>query len=466
MNTKSISGLIFLLAILGICYFFTVHQFAKDPVTNPTTIGFTKNSANLAVRIAPDFLFTDYGKFYQSNHFAKQGQSLYATVYVKNLKPKNNTTDKVSRLSANLNPPFFQLLIYPLSFFGYFTSLKLWVAISVACGIIAAGLIPSILKINYSGLGFLLVLALFIYFPTFINICYGQVSLLLLPLLISAWGCARNNKSTSAAIFLGILASIKIFFGLFFLYFLIRKEWRALCLFIATGIICALLPLTIFSVNNYFDYQAVLHHIWWYSSSWNASLYGFLLRIFAISPEKNIALFNLPRLGHFLYLTLVFFLVIGLIKFLRPSKYFTPSTKCDLDFSIIIVAILLIGPLSWIYYFSFLIIPIVTLYKLANDGYYSIEIKLLLIISIMLSSIPFANLNPEEIKQASDILLRAGIYFYALIILAGLLFFLRYQINQLQIPSKKLPFSSYLNKLLYTMAFMPSIAVIISSFAK
>lgn len=438
MQTKVFSSLLIgILFLLSILYFLEI----KGEATN--------------------FLYSDYGKFYASAHFAAKNESLYSSIFFKEPKkndPLSQTT--VHRLPGNLNPPFFEFILYPLTLLSYKASLITWLIFGIMCGIISALLTSAILKIQQPILILGLLVGLFAYYPTLITIQFGQVSLLLLPLIISAWWAARNKNWEILGITLGIAVNIKLFFGLFVLYFLLRREWRALLWFCFASIVCAVLPLLIFNLKNYLDYHLTLHHIWWYTSSWNASLFGFLLRLFGGDNEKNIPLAFLPTLSHFLYWSISLLIVACLSIFLRQSSKIDPQTKCDLDFSMTLVCMLLLAPLSWLYYFIFLLIPFCVLFNLIEKDRLSLGFRLLTCFTVIISSLPFPLTLPSDIKYANTIFLGCGVYFYALVLLFGLIFSAKvYLANDKNYLKQKstVEIPAHLIFLLYTMALLPSL---------
>lgn len=420
-------------------------------------------------------LFSDYGKFYESAQFAQHGLGLYTPIHIKEYPGLSITDDRsnnkfknvephISHYAANLNPPFFQLLLSPISQFSYATSLFIWLGFSIACGIIAISLIIKIISAEKSKLAIpALTLALFAYYPTFVSFQFGQVTLFLLSLLVGGWWAAHNNRPILTGMLIGIAASIKLFLGLFFLFFLLRREWHSLFWFGFTILICAILPLSVFPLNDYISYHHILNNICWYTSSWNASLYGFILRVFGGHAEKNIPLWLLPHLGHYLYWIIYSCIFIAVVKLLQPNHKIPRATKCDLDFSVVLVSALILSPLGWLYYFPFLIIPFLTLFSIARSKHDSIALHLVICLVLIASSMPFALLIPVKINTAISIFLYSGIYFYVLVLLLILLGLAPRRLaitSQTQQPcTRSIP--NYLVIFLYIVAFLPSASGVI-----
>jgi hypothetical protein len=424
-------------------------------------------------------LYSDYCKFYHSQRLMIEGKNIYSPIYfIKNksattsghallAKPESNPKQAI-RLAGNLNPPFFTLISFPFAYLSYPHALLLWTFFSLLAGCLSILLIQQ--KLDPSSLHslpccLLLLIAFLSYFPTFANLQFGQVSLLLLPFLVLAWRAAHEQKDIIAAIFLGLAASLKPFIALFFLYFLIRKEWRALSVFILTLLIAALIAAVFFGLNTYMAYYQACQQIAWAASNWNVSIYGVLLRLIG-GTEANTALIPIHVHGFFTacYLFLSGLFVLMLYWFLRPINDADPQKKTDLDFSIILIAMLLLSPLGWMYYFPLLSIPFLVLWHLAKKGLYPIALPLLLATLLLLSNIPIS-LIPTNAIQANNVLtvfLGSMLYFVVLIVLASLLIVIRNQLNKQSVSNfERIPPSLLL--LVYIVVFLPSILGIIKT---
>lgn len=387
-----------------------------------------------------NILYSDFGKFYHSQQLLIQGKNIYAPVYF--VKNKLNTSThatktksthpKVLKLGGNLNPPFFTLISFPLAYLSYPHALLVWTLLSILAGALGILLLQQKLDPHNfsSSCALLLLITLFSYFPSFVNLQFGQVGLLLIPLLVCGWRAARTGKAINAAIFLGLATSLKPFIGLFLFYFLMRKEWRGLCAFFATLLSCALIAMLFLGMDSYVAYYHACQQINWAASNWNVSFYGFLLRLWG-GVESNVALLPVPGLITYLYPCIAGLFFLAMIQFLRPADIQTEK-KLDLDFSVIIVGMLLLSPLGWIYYFPLLSIPILILWQFSKKGIYPIALPLFLMTCIFLSNIPISLFGSAQINAANShrIFLGSLFYFLALIGLASLLFLLRYRLTR------------------------------------
>ena len=197
----------------------------------------------------------DFYKFYISAKLYWEGKSIYSPVPKIILeKPKEKVSDwlkndqsqaiQSSRDTehANLNPPFQTLLLAPVGLIKYEQAFLIYSFISIISGLVAVLLIAHETANEKYELSFLFIFMIIImlYFPTWSNILYGQLSLVLLLLITLAWIAARNGRDALGGIYLGLAMSLKIFVGLFLLFFLVRRRWRLLFWFIGTFMLLSL----------------------------------------------------------------------------------------------------------------------------------------------------------------------------------------------------------------------------------
>lgn len=386
-----------------------------------------------------NILYSDYGKFYHSQQLFIQGKDIYSPIYfVKNklntdthLNNHQSKHSKILKLGGNLNPPFFTLISFPLAYLSYAHALLIWTLLSVLAGALGILLLQQKLDAQAFSLAcaLLVLIGLFSYYPSFVNLQFGQLSLLLLPFLVCGWRAARQKKTISAAIFLALASSIKPFIGLFLFYFVIRKEWCGLYAFLLMLLGCALLAMLFFGFDSYVAYYHTCQQIKWAASNWNVSIYGFLLRLIG-GHESNIALLPVPGLINVLYPLLAGIFFVAILQFLRPTFDISTKQKVDLDFSVIITAMLLLSPLGWLYYFPLLSIPILILWQWAKNGIYPIALPIILMICIFFSNIPISLLDSHEIHTHNVLQVFGGssLYFLVLVGLTSLLFWLRYHL--------------------------------------
>jgi hypothetical protein len=331
----------------------------------------------------------------------------------------------------NLNPPFQTLLLLPFGWVEYSKAYWLWSLFSVVSGLAAVRLIYGARRKCFSGKAwnFWLTVIFFFYFPTYTTVHLGQFSLFIFFLLILAWSLTRQKKDLIAGILFGLLLSLKIFTGLFLLYFLLKKRWRLLGWYLGSFAFLSLLALGVFGSGTYLNYFSALKTVDWQAASWNASIFGFMTRIFGGSG--NIPLIDSPTLGFMLaYLACAVLVIIYGFQ-IYSDKNRGRNTSFDLEFSLTLVLVLLLSPLGWMYYFVFLFLPAVVLWQTAETQGLNTT-KILIILAWILSSYPHNLIYPKDLQGNLTIFTyTGGVYFYALMIFLCLTIFIKHRSSQI-----------------------------------
>lgn len=256
----------------------------------------------------------------------------------------------------------------------------------------------------------LFVFANLIYLPTFANITFGQVALLLNALIIFTFLALKKNKPILAGILLALALNIKLFFGVFAIYLIAQKRYRALFSFIIVSLIFALIPLFIYGTSIYEGYFFSLSNISWYAVNWNASFYGFFSRLLGDSHHIFNTPFSFADVAKLIY-DMFFWLYLFLIYWFSRKNKNTES----LAFSFTLSAMLLISPLGWIYYFPLLLTALlINLKSFETNRYYPLFFTLILL-ALFLSALPFPIIR--DYKSSAIILVSKGNIFFLSLLL-------------------------------------------------
>jgi hypothetical protein len=240
------------------------------------------------------------------------------------------------------------------------------------------------------------------------------------------WLDARNGRSLRAGIVLGLASSVKIFFGLFFIFFAARREWRLMATAVLTFVAVNLIGLSIFGFQNYYQYLAQHSAVSLYvNASWNASLMAFFTRLFG--GAQNIPILSVPMLAYSLIYG-ISGLLIGMIVWISAPRKAdaAPVSRFDLGFSLSLIAMLLISPYGWIYYFPCLIIPLTISWRLTSHLNNRRSYRAILLVIWALSSWPTRLISSESAKLNDPLIwfTSAGFYHYALIAFSAMLMLL------------------------------------------
>jgi hypothetical protein len=152
----------------------------------------------------------DFAVFMRSARWLRQGLDPYLQL--------------IALHAPNANPPGVLIALLPLTRFSDSVAFALWTTASIAGLWFSLEKTATALKLP---LGTLFLVAAGLQGVS-ASIRFGQITLLLLPLMTLAWLADRQDRRTAAGAWLGALVAVKPFFGLYALYMLWRREWRTL----------------------------------------------------------------------------------------------------------------------------------------------------------------------------------------------------------------------------------------------
>jgi hypothetical protein len=356
---------------------------------------------------------TDFSKFYASARFFWEGKPVYSPVTNQFFPLLEQHPELVQEsLHPNLNLPFQTLLTAPLGLLEHGAAFWAFSVLSMVCGLISVVLLSNAKpeSTDRKWVALIYTVLLLAYYPTWVNARLGQTSLIILVPIAFAWLAGRQRHDQAAGIALGIAISLKPFVGLFFIALLAWRRWRLLFWCVVSFLSCSLIALVGLGTDAYQDYLAVSRQVTWYSASWNASLLGFFTRLFGGS--ENTPLVNQPWIAW----GLTAFVSAGLVAavwWVYSRLYSGHSTvNWDLGFSVTIVAMLLISPLGWMYYFPLLLVPLVAGWTASSSmPRWS---RAPLVVAWALSTAPLSLVAPADMNISLASITWESVYFYAL----------------------------------------------------
>ncbi|MDP6709638.1 MAG: glycosyltransferase 87 family protein [Alphaproteobacteria bacterium] len=293
---------------------------------------------------------TDFAKFHASARYFVQGGDIYAEVPWDAYGGLPEGFDSKRRsMPPNLNPPLQTLLFVPLAHASYASGFRLWSALSIVMAVIAVWVAARAVAIGGTvpRRTFLFGLALFVYFPTWVCIVFGQLGLLLLLLVALGWSAARRGRVWTAGLVLGLGLALKPFLGLFLVLFLLLRKWRlslaTLVAFLAfTGI-----GLVVMGLEPHLRYLEILGRVDWYFPRWNGSAMGFWTRIFGGGAFQPLV--DMPGLAQVLGLASFGFGLVVLAVLARLLRDLGETTRLDLATALTLLLTMFMSPLGWIY---------------------------------------------------------------------------------------------------------------------
>jgi Glycosyltransferase family 87 len=266
-------------------------------------------------------------------------------------------------LPWNAHPPVSAMLALPFGRFSYSQAQLFWNLANVPFLILSIVLVIRDLGVPFAPASILPLGALILgWYSIYSQIQHGQLNILLMALITTAWSLDRRGRSTGAGLALGAAAALKLFPAFLFLYFLAARNGRAILAgaiaFLAlNGAAIAILGLADF--DTYF--REVIPSVANYQSSrQNVSLAGFWLRLFDPHPNEHIVAFATVPLA-----ALAFShgtrLAVALLVARAAWKSRTPFER-DRAFAIAVFGMLLVSPIAWPHYFLMLAMPLAWLW--------------------------------------------------------------------------------------------------------
>lgn len=318
-------------------------------------------------------------------------------------------------LAVNLNPPIFLALFSPLAKINYPLASLIWFFLTFIPGLIAAEISfryvfsKSFIQKNR----LFLYLAYLAFFPTIMNVSIAQIGGILFLFMMLGYHYYCSKQDYLAGFFWGFIIAIKLFPGLLFLYVLHQRRINLFWIMLAVFCVCTLLPIVIYGPTIYSQYYSMMATITWYGDSWNASLYGFLLRIFTIVPAIKLSLQTIQ----IMYLLLFTTLLLIYLNRLGANKQDNHQPFC-----LTLVMMLLLSPLGWLYYFSLLLFPFLLIWANSmNQNHTNNSRERMWLLCLFFVSFPINNISLKPSLDIIDLFSFSSFYFYGLLLLAYLL---------------------------------------------
>ena len=299
--------------------------------------------------MATQLHMNDFGKFYYSARLFLDGGDMYG--------PSPATALPISDFEVgqllNMNPPHFHLIMLPLALLGPDRALQTWVVLNLAAFLLSVWIVTRELSLRWTvSRALWATLGALVFSSTGAVVMTGQLTFLLMLMLTFAWRAARQNRLIAAACWLGALASIKPFLGIFALYFLFRRE---LVPFIAMVVVSAAsfaIGLAVFGWPAHESWLSALGAANWSWLAMNGSIPGFFARSFAETPAFIPVLLrpDIARFGSAAGSVLVAAWCLRTLWRISRAPESLAVSSTDRAFALLVLTSLLVTPLGWVYY--------------------------------------------------------------------------------------------------------------------
>jgi Glycosyltransferase family 87/WD40-like Beta Propeller Repeat len=304
-------------------------------------------------------LITDFPNYYMSARLVHEGYDtsrMYEWIWLQREKDHRSLDVRVIGLAPIT--PFSTLAMWPLAGLAPLTAKHVWILTNLMLLVPLGWLLRSMTGLTYRRIALAFALSV----PLYRNLEYGQLYVLLLLLIVAAcWSYLRGFRAL-AGVLIALAAACKIFPILFFVFFLQRRDWRALIWGVATVLTAAGISVTVFGWNVHRTY---LHEILpWalhggglqpYVTS--ASISGVLHYLFLSEPQWNPHPWHYSPLCYAMLLPALQMLAIAPAILVIRSEDSTRS-RVLLEWSALLTASLTISTIPASYNFVLMVLPV------------------------------------------------------------------------------------------------------------
>jgi hypothetical protein len=254
--------------------------------------------------------------------------------------------------------PFSTLIIWPLTGFAPLVAKHLWTLLNLVFLIPIVWMLQSMTGLSYQRVA----LSFSLSFPLHRNLLYGQFYIFLLLLLVAACWTYLRGFHVLAGVLIALAAACKIFPALFFIFFLQRRDWRALIGGVGTGLVAAVVSVVVFGWNVHRTYLKeilpwALHGGGLQPYATSASISGILHYLFLSEPQWNPHPWHFSPLCYALLLPILQMLVIA-PAILLIRKEDSGQSWILLEWSALLTASLTISTLPASYNFVLMALPV------------------------------------------------------------------------------------------------------------
>ena len=307
-------------------------------------------------------LNTDCPNYYMSARLAHEGYDtsrMYEWTWLQ--REKDHRAVDIRVIGLVPITPFSTLAMWPLTGLAPLAAKHVWTLLNLAFLIPIGWMLRSMTRLSYQRVALVFALSC----PLHRNLLYGQFYVLLLLLIVAAcWAYLRGFRALAGVLVAGA-AACKIFPILFFVFFLQRRNWRALAWGAVTGLAAAAVSVAAFGWNVHRTY---LHEIlpWTLHGEGmppyvaSASISGVLHRLFLSEPQWN------PHPWH--YSPLCYALLLPALQILALAPAILLVRRGDdsrgrilLKWSALLTAALTISTIPALYNFVLMAFPVCVL---------------------------------------------------------------------------------------------------------
>lgn len=269
--------------------------------------------------------------------------------------------------------PLFSVLFKPLARLSFPAAANAWLVLNLLClAAVIAFEWHFTRDLYHPALRLMVICSLNLCsFPLFYALKLGQTSILVYVIICSIYYLTVKNKDSLAGILLGSITVLKFSPLLFMLYFLYRKRYTLVIACMLTVLALLLTSLLTYGLHLHELYGSYLFKLSGVGiAAWsNQSLEGFILRLF---NENSIFSFLPIVISLPLSITkyTILLALIGIIYLcLRRETSFTYQQAYPLEFSTVLLCLLIMPSISWLHYFTLATLSLILFFIFYLENY-------------------------------------------------------------------------------------------------
>lgn len=288
----------------------------------------------------------DFAVYYEAAQRLRRGKDIFAEAEAFRAQiERGGSTRSEETPWPYAYPPFFALLLTPLSLLSYACAAALWTALLLAAMLCVYVLILRSQSWLNAGGATLALLIAYQFQPFVVGLRLGQVDILVLLLFTLALIWLKQGADVRAGIVLGMAIGIKLFGGFLALFLLWKRRWKAALIAGGSGALFALGSFALTgteSVRRYLDFSSLYTSGAFAGYPYHQSINAFLTRTF--KPNIFLApVADLPWLADILTVLLSALLVVGLAwTTRRPAP--PSSERFEMEYALAMTTMLLVIP--------------------------------------------------------------------------------------------------------------------------
>ncbi|MCA9246984.1 MAG: DUF2029 domain-containing protein [Planctomycetales bacterium] len=273
---------------------------------------------------------------------------------------------------VNAHPPASVLLTLPLGQLEFVPAFLIWQGISLLALLVAVWLVVREPELNYSGGAMVAIFALLLWSNVMTELVdHGPLNAVLFLLIVGCWVAQRRDHWAIAGALLGAAAAIKLFPAFLMLYFLVRRQYRALAAGATAFVMLSGISAAILGVDAFRSYYGeVVPRVAMFRDYWmNASITGFVSKLFDSPNPQVAAIIEAPLLAKAAIALLSLAVVAGCVRVAWNVKN---GPNADHAWATTILGMLLVSPVTWNHYFLFALLPILVWWRfLPTPGWHT-----------------------------------------------------------------------------------------------